>query len=181
MQTKWFTLMTERCLLRWIKGLGSEASLTGITKPRRKRSRSWGFRWQAEGPGAIQKSGATRMTSPLEPTVLVIFGGMGDLAWRKLAPALYNLLLSQQLPGHFAVIGLDMKKESPDEFRSRLRDGASHFCACGGVDQKTWNEFARNLSYLSGDFADPAIYAALDKQLKAYEKKWGSPANHIFY
>ncbi|HSN24544.1 MAG TPA: glucose-6-phosphate dehydrogenase, partial [Methylomicrobium sp.] len=111
----------------------------------------------------------------------MIFGGMGDLTWRKLAPALYNLLLSQQLPRHFAVIGLDIKEENLDEFRSRLRDGANHFCACGGVDEKTWNGFARNLSYLSGDFANPATYAALNKQLKAYEKKWGSPANHVFY
>jgi glucose-6-phosphate 1-dehydrogenase len=56
------------------------------------------------------------MTLPLEPTILVIFGSMGDLTWRKLAPALYNLLLNQQLPEHFAVIGLDMKNQSPDEF-----------------------------------------------------------------
>ena len=49
------------------------------------------------------------MTLQKEPTILVIFGGMGDLTWRKLAPALYNLLLDQQLPEHFAVIGLDIK------------------------------------------------------------------------
>ena len=106
---------------------------------------------------------------------------MGDLTWRKLAPALYNLLLDQQLPEHFAVIGLDIKNESPDEFRLRLRDGANGFCECGGVDEKTWNEFALNLSYLSGDFANPATYTALNNQLKDHEKKWGSPANHIFY
>src|SRR5512141_620584 len=110
------------------------------------------------------------MTSPVEPTVLVIFGSMGDLAWRKLAPALYNLLLSQQLPEHFAVIGLDLKNESRDEFQSRLREGANHFCECGEVDEKTWNGFARNLSYIAGDFADPAIYADLNKQLNAHEK-----------
>ncbi len=121
------------------------------------------------------------MASPLEPTILVIFGCMGDLTWRKLAPALYNLLLSEQLPQYFAVIGLDMKNESPNEFRSRLRDGANHFCECGEVDEKTWNGFARNLSYTAGDFANHAIYAALLKQLKAYEKKWDGPANHIFY
>jgi len=121
------------------------------------------------------------MTLPLEPTILVIFGSMGDLTWRKLAPALYNLLLNQQLPEHFAVIGLDMKKESPDEFRLRLRDGANSFCECGGVDEKTWNGFALNLSYLSGDFANPETYTALNGKLKDYEKNWGSPANHIFY
>ncbi len=121
------------------------------------------------------------MTLPLEPTILVIFGSMGDLTWRKLAPALYNLLLGQQLPEHFAVIGLDLKDGSQDEFRLRLRDGANGFCECGGVDEKTWNGFAPNLSYLSGDFADPATYTALSKQLKVQEKAWKIPGNHVFY
>jgi glucose-6-phosphate 1-dehydrogenase len=121
------------------------------------------------------------MTLQNEPTILVIFGSMGDLTWRKLAPALYNLLLAERLPEHFAVIGLDMKKQSPDEFRLRLKEGADGFCKCGGVDDKTWNKFAVNLSYFSGDFADAATYVALDSQLEGLEKKWGSPANHIFY
>ena len=125
--------------------------------------------------------GATQMTPPSEPTILVIFGGMGDLTWRKLAPALYNLLLDKQLPEHFAVIGLDMKDQSVDDFRLRLKDGANSFCECGEVNGKMWNTFASNLSYLSGDFAHPEFYTALDGQIKEHEKKWGIPANHIFY
>ena len=121
------------------------------------------------------------MTSAMEPTILIIFGSMGDLTWRKLAPALYNLLLAHQLPEHFAVIGLDMKDGSTDEFRLRLRDGASSFCECGQVDEKTWNGFAANLTYISGDFGDPATYSALHKQLDAQEKEWNIPANHVFY
>jgi glucose-6-phosphate 1-dehydrogenase len=121
------------------------------------------------------------MTLQKEPTILVIFGGMGDLTWRKLAPALYNLLLDQQLPERFAVVGLDIKNAKPDEFQLRLRDGANGFCECGGVDENTWKKFTANLAYISGDFADPATYTALDNQLKNNEKNWGSPADHIFY
>ena len=117
--------------------------------------------------------------SKLSAVSIVIFGATGDLVWRKLAPALYNLLLNQELPEHFAVIGIGRKSKSSDEFRLRLRDGAHSFG--GGVDEKTWNGFVPNLSYLSGDFADPATYTALDKQLKTHEKEWGGPANHIFY
>ncbi len=69
-----------------------------------------------------------------EPTILVIFGAMGDLTWRKLAPALYNLLLSRLLPEQFSVIGLDMKPGSADEFRQRLKDGVKTFCECGDID-----------------------------------------------
>ena len=115
----------------------------------------------------------------LPPVSIVIFGATGDLTWRKLAPALYNLLFSGQLPDHFAVIGIGRKNKSSDEFRLRLRDGANSFG--GEVDERAWSRFAPNLSYISGDYADPATYAALDKQLKTHEKKWGSAANHIFY
>ena len=121
------------------------------------------------------------MTSPVGPTILVIFGSMGDLTWRKLAPALYNLLLSQQLPEHFAVIGLDLKNAGPAEFRTRLRDGAKRFCECGEVEEKTWKKLTADLSYIAGDFADPGTYAALDKQLQVCQKKWGSTAAHVFY
>jgi glucose-6-phosphate 1-dehydrogenase len=121
------------------------------------------------------------MTNQKEPTILIIFGGMGDLTWRKLSPALYNMLLGKQLPERFAVIGLDIKTESPNEFQLRLRDGANHFCRCGSVDKEIWNSIAPNISFISGDFADPATYAALNEQLKIQEKNWNSPANHVFY
>ena len=121
------------------------------------------------------------MTSPIEPTILVIFGSIGDLTWRKLAPAIYNLLLDGQLPERFAVIGLDIKVESPNEFQLRLKDGAHGFCDCGGVDEKIWSQLVPNLSYISGDFANPSTYVILNDQIKAYEKAWGGPANPIFY
>jgi glucose-6-phosphate 1-dehydrogenase len=121
------------------------------------------------------------MTLQKEPTILVIFGGMGDLTWRKLAPALYNLFLNQQLPERFAVIGLDGKSGNSDEFRRRLRDGVESFCECGEIDDKVWNGFARGLTYLSGDFAAPATYAKLSRQLQTQEKEWEIPANHVFY
>jgi glucose-6-phosphate 1-dehydrogenase len=118
---------------------------------------------------------------PIEPTILVIFGGMGDLTWRKLSPALYNLYLDHHLPERFAIIGLDMKKLSPNEFNKRLRDGANSFCRCGSVDDDHWNLISPNISYISGNFSEPAIYATLGEAFKAQEKNWGGPANHIFY
>jgi glucose-6-phosphate 1-dehydrogenase len=121
------------------------------------------------------------MTPPKEATILVIFGGMGDLTWRKLAPALYNLLLDHELPEQFAVIGLDMKDASLDEFNQRLRDGANRFCQCGEVDDKNWSRIASNIAFLSGNFGDPAIYTALSEQIKFQERSWNHPANPVFY
>ena len=57
-----------------------------------------------------------------EPTVFVIFGGAGDLSWRKLIPALYNLAHDGQLPGSFAVVGFARRPKTTEEFRAELRD-----------------------------------------------------------
>jgi glucose-6-phosphate 1-dehydrogenase len=122
------------------------------------------------------------MALPLKSTVLVIFGCMGDLTWRKLAPAVYNMLLEHQLPEHFAVIGLDIKAASVDDFRARFKDGVTTFCDCGELDPKIWDGFAANIAYLSGDFANAATYTALNKQISDFEATWGGEvANHIFY
>jgi glucose-6-phosphate 1-dehydrogenase len=121
------------------------------------------------------------MTLLKESTVLVIFGGMGDLAWRKLAPALYNLALNQFLPEKFAVIGVDLKAGNLDDFRLRMKDGTATFCECGQVDEGKWEEFARRLFYIPGDFSTRATYENLSQQIKACEENFGAPANTIFY
>ena len=64
------------------------------------------------------------------PTVLVIFGVAGDLTWRKLIPALYNLYLDKWLPEQFAVIGVDQKEMSSDELRQRLLPVQMGFSYC---------------------------------------------------
>ena len=58
----------------------------------------------------------THAAENIEPTIIVIFGAGGDLTWRKLIPALYNLYLDQWMPEHFAVIGVDRKDMSEEEF-----------------------------------------------------------------
>src|SRR5512138_3340988 len=116
-----------------------------------------------------------------EPTIITIFGGMGDLTWRKLAPALYNLFLEKQLPDRFAVIGVDMKPGGVDDFRQRLKEGADNFCACGLVDQAQWDQFTREFVYISDDFSDRAAYTHLSEQIEECEKSWGALATHIFY
>ncbi len=116
-----------------------------------------------------------------EPTILIIFGAMGDLTWRKLAPALFNLHLSGLLPPQFSVVGLDMKPGRADDFRSRLQDGVKTFCQCGDIQDGKWNSFSQNFVYLPGSFDSPATYAALNKQLDALDQGFGKKAQHVIY
>ena len=71
----------------------------------------------------IELSPARELLPPVEPCTLVIFGGSGDLARRRLIPALYNLLLDGLLPAGYTVIGLGRKSMTDDEFRATARDG----------------------------------------------------------
>ena len=60
-------------------------------------------------------------------SVFVIFGGGGDLTWRKLAPALYSLFLDGRLPDRFQVIGVGRKQVTDDSYRRHLREGVDKF------------------------------------------------------
>ncbi len=121
-------------------------------------------------------------TIKLEPTILTIFGAGGDLTWRKLMPALYNLFLNKWLPDRFVIIGLDGKQISGDDYRQRLRQGVDRFSGRGPVQEEAWHNFAAYLpDPISADFADPEVYATLSQRLADQEKMWGGPANHIFY
>ncbi|CAF0692912.1 glucose-6-phosphate dehydrogenase [Candidatus Methylacidithermus pantelleriae] len=117
-----------------------------------------------------------------DPTIMVIFGIGGDLTWRKLYPALYNLALDDQLPDRFAVVGLDKKHFSTEDLRARLRDGVERFSRRKGIQEDVWTELTRHLEFLPGDFADPQTYNALRERLEQIEKDWGDVrANRIFY
>ncbi len=115
------------------------------------------------------------------PTVLVIFGAAGDLTWRKLAPALYNLGVDGWLPEKFAVIGVDGKSMTEDEFRARLRDGVSRFSRRGAPDDAGWDRIAERITFICADFAEQPGYSLLKQQLLAREKEWQAKAEHVFY
>jgi glucose-6-phosphate 1-dehydrogenase len=115
------------------------------------------------------------------PTVLVIFGAAGDLAWRKLVPALYNLFLDGLLPDKFQILGLDRNEMSAEKFKDHLRTGVNQFSRRGRVKREQWDEFASLLSFISGDLVDEALYKGLAERLAALDEKWGTQANRIFY
>ncbi|HEY3378653.1 MAG TPA: glucose-6-phosphate dehydrogenase [Armatimonadota bacterium] len=117
-----------------------------------------------------------------QPTVIIIFGAGGDLTWRKLVPALYNLFLDHWLPEHFAVIGIDLRPFSLEDFGQRLRQGVDDFSRRGKTDDATWQAFsAKIVDYLTANFGDPALYTALADRLASLDKAWGVTADHLFY
>ena len=82
--------------------------------------------------------------TPVEACTLVIFGGSGDLARRRLIPAVYNLLLDGLLPDKYAVIGLGRKPMTDAEFRNLVREGVIAHSRQALVED-TWQAFERHL------------------------------------
>jgi glucose-6-phosphate 1-dehydrogenase len=116
------------------------------------------------------------------PTLIIIFGSSGDLTYRKLVPALYNLFLDKWLGDKFAMFGVDRKHKTHDEFRQHLREGVDKFSRRGKSDSKIWKDFASHLKIFSAaDFSDPNAYTKLASELADQEKEWGTKANRIFY
>src|SRR5205809_3499376 len=81
-----------------------------------------------------------------QPCVLVIFGAAGDLSWRKLVPAIYNLNADGELPSNFAIVGFGIGAQGdPEEwFRNRARDGIEHNSR-QEITESHWNDIARAL------------------------------------
>ena len=115
-------------------------------------------------------------------TALVIFGATGDLTWRKLIPALYNLYLDSQLPEKFSIFGMNRRNVPLDEWRDHLHDGIDQFSRSGKADPVKWEAFAKHLSLSQpGKFEDGTTYENLAKTLDEQDKTWGEKAIRIYY
>jgi glucose-6-phosphate 1-dehydrogenase len=118
---------------------------------------------------------------PLDPTIFVIFGGAGDLTWRKLVPSLFDLAQDHSLPAKFAIIVVDRIKFSDNRLRQRLHDGVNQFSRFGKPTAAGWNQFGPHLQYQQGDFKKLSTYSALGAECTRLEKQWGTKAKRIFY
>jgi len=123
---------------------------------------------------------ATRSGGTASPCTLVIFGASGDLAHRKLVPALYSLHRDGLLPVHTNVVGLGRTPMSDDAFRASLQEGCARF-ARRPLETEAWDSFAPRLSYCAGNLNDLADNGALRQALEQADARHGSGGNRLFY
>jgi glucose-6-phosphate 1-dehydrogenase len=116
-----------------------------------------------------------------DASIFVIFGGAGDLTWRKLVPALYNLFLDHWLPEKFWVLGLDRAKMSSERFVKHLHEGVDGFSRRGQTRKEQWKAFSEHFAYMQADFSQAKTFAAIADKLAQKEDQWGLKANRIFY
>jgi glucose-6-phosphate 1-dehydrogenase len=113
--------------------------------------------------------------------VLVIFGASGDLTYRKLLPAVFDLHKQNLLPAHFAVLGVARSTLSDDDFRDKIKEGIKQFsyfknAAVGEIDA-----FCQRLFYQAIDTGQADEYAKVKNSLSAIDAACYTDENYIFY
>ena len=111
---------------------------------------------------------------------LVIFGGAGDLAHRKLLPALYNLYVDGLLPEHSAVVGVGRRDFSDDQYREFARDGVQQFSR-RTLDEAHWSGFAKLLYFVNIDITADGSFATLGSRLDLIEHERDRSQDRIYY
>jgi glucose-6-phosphate 1-dehydrogenase len=121
------------------------------------------------------------MTIPLPlPQIIVIFGASGDLAHRKIFPALYNLAREQMLPERYAIVGYARTAWDDEGFRNEVKGSIEQFSRTP-LEDEFWKPFADSLSYRSGPFDDERAFHPLDDHLRKLDDERGTEGRRLYY
>jgi glucose-6-phosphate 1-dehydrogenase len=116
-----------------------------------------------------------------EPCAVVLFGASGDLAKRKVVPAMYDLANNQVFGSTYAIVGYARTPMTDESFRDSLGEAAQTMSEIGPIDSAKWKEFASNLHYHAGDYGNADDFTKLAKHLAELESSKELCGNRLFY
>ena len=114
----------------------------------------------------------------MDGVIFVIFGASGDLAVRKLIPAIFELYQGKYLPENFAVLGVSRSSYTDAAFRKKVFSESEFIDSAISKEHK---DFADRLSYIPIQTAEKKDYAKVKKQLAKLDKQFNIGGNYIFY
>jgi glucose-6-phosphate 1-dehydrogenase len=113
--------------------------------------------------------------------LIVIFGASGDLASRKLIPAIFSLKSQKLMPEKYAIIGAGRTKISTEDFRKKMGEAIVSFSEERDPDKNSIISFTEDLYYLSMDNSSVSGYAELKTLIQETDDKYMIGGNYIFY
>ena len=116
-----------------------------------------------------------------DPCTVVLFGASGDLAKRKVLPAMFDLAQYNSLGERYAIVGFARTPMTNESFRSMAGEAAKTISEVGPIEPAKWDQFASNLYYSSGDYSDQNSYAELAKFLQSLDAEKNLGGNRLFY
>ncbi|MEF3306452.1 glucose-6-phosphate dehydrogenase [Paenibacillus sp. GYB003] len=114
-------------------------------------------------------------------TLFFIFGATGDLARRKLFPAIYSLYREGKLTDKFAVIGLARRPRTNEQFREDVSRSIAEFARYKGEEDSRWERFAGHFHYMSLDINNTEQFRELKGLADRLDETYGIGGNRLFY
>ena len=114
------------------------------------------------------------------PCGVVIFGVTGDLATKKLMPAIYDLANRGLLPANFALVGFARRDWDHEDFGKLVCDAVRQH-ARTPYRQEVWDRLAEGIRFVQGTFDDEKAFERLAEQLEKLDAERGTGGNHAFY
>jgi glucose-6-phosphate 1-dehydrogenase len=115
-----------------------------------------------------------------DPACLVLFGATGDLAHRKVVPALYRLWRTNLLPHEFMLIAVGRRPYDDGSFRTEIGTSLESYSRVP-VEEGPKREFLARIVYHQGDFADPGAFDGLAARLGSIDEEHGTRGNRLYY
>ncbi len=120
-------------------------------------------------------------SAPSGGAVYFIFGATGDLARRKLFPALYSMYREGKLAENFAVIGLARRSRTNEQFRQDLYNSIEEFARYKADNESHWNQFASHFHYMSLNTNDVDGFVQLRTLADQLDEEFKVGGNRLFY
>jgi glucose-6-phosphate 1-dehydrogenase len=115
-----------------------------------------------------------------DPCVVVIFGASGDLASKKLLPALHNLQVEGLIPTQTALLGTARTEFSHEQFAADTRKDLEEHSRIAPTDE-SWKNFASDIFYIPGDIKDPELFRKIKGKLEEIDDSCGTGGNRLWY
>ena len=114
------------------------------------------------------------------PCSLVIFGVTGDLAQKKLLPAVYDLANRGLLPPSFGLTGFARRDWTQERFIEFVKTAVQAHCRTP-FKESTWLNLAAGIRFVQGTFDDPEAFERLSATVQELDRDRGTRGNHAFY
>jgi glucose-6-phosphate 1-dehydrogenase len=138
-----------------------------------------------------RKTGSRTLDNPLreglrlervpDPAVLTLFGATGDLAHRKVIPALYQLWRTNLLPHEFVLLAIGRRPYDEESFRKEIRGSLEKYARVLPLDEAAWKAFSERICYQRLDFDQPEGFEELSRRLDDLDKERGTRGNRLYY
>ncbi len=133
-----------------------------------------------KSPNPLRDGRDRRLSRVAGPSSLVIFGVTGDLARKKLMPAVYDLANRGLLPPSFALVGFARRQWEDEDFAVLVKEAVMAHCRTPFVES-VWEQLAEGVRFVGGEFDNDASFEELKETLDELDVQRGTRGNHAFY